>query len=186
MSTRSLLIAAEPGPEARIIYCHQDSHIYELGRILSRHYIDPAKVRNLFRHGDAVTIAPTVRGSKFFRRDLGRPRSLRTAPGMKEALESFDPGREFDIEYVYQYAAAGRWAVSNPGPEGLTEPAPVNRLTMALETLNEVNPEFQEETLLEICQGNPAEAFSLKNAALRLIPPRRRGPESPLRRPQAL
>lgn len=73
MGTRSLIIAAVPGPEAQTSYCNYDSHTYELGRILSRHYATPDKVKRLMRHGDAIGIEATPERSEFFHRDRGRP-----------------------------------------------------------------------------------------------------------------
>lgn len=139
MSTRSLIIAAVPGPEAQTIYCNYDSHTYELGRILSRHYATPDKVKSLMRHGDAIGIEATPKQSEFFHRDRGRPMTKVFHPTIREALEAITPADNYAIEYVYLFGQS-EWAVMFFTERGLTEPMPVTPETMADEIFARVEP----------------------------------------------
>ena len=154
MGTRSLIIAAVPGPEAQTIYCNYDSHTYELGRILSRHYAIPDKVKSLMRHGDAIGIEATPEQSEFFHRDRGRPMTKVFHPTIRDALEAITPADNYAIEYVYLFGQS-EWAVMFFTERGLTEPMPVTPETMADEIFALVEPEFQDELIETITEGDP-------------------------------
>lgn len=164
MGTRSLLIAAAPGPEARTIYCHRDSQIYELGRTLSRHYGVPAKVKSLFRHGDAISIMTTPKQSEFFHRDRGSPMNRVFHPTVREALEAVSPAAQWDIEYVYLFAK-NEWAVMRLTEHSLAEPAPVTPETMTDDIAERVEPEYHDLLIEKVAEGDQALAKRLRARA---------------------
>ena len=81
MATRSYLIAEQPGPQARLIYCHLGSQTYNLRITLNQHYRRPDQARALLRRGHASSIGPTI-GQSIFIEDGER----KLYPSVRDAL----------------------------------------------------------------------------------------------------
>ena len=145
MGTRSHLIAAVPGPEARSIYCHQRSETHRLGLILNLHYSDPVKVDRLLRRGYASRIEPEIENCQYPDRPA-TPADL--YPSLEHALRDLAPQWYPTIEYVYLYRPEHqRWAVIIPQREGNAEPAPIAPETIAEDIIKTIKPGYWNQYL---------------------------------------
>lgn len=156
MATRSYLIAAVPGPEATVIYCHHGSETYRLGLILNLHYDDPVKVNELLRHGPARSIEPEIENCLFMNRtDIPADHY----PSLDHALRDGAAQWYLTIEYVYLYRAEHRqWAVIIPRKEGNAEPAPISPEIIAEDIIKTIKPDYWNLYLDEMAKLDPEAA----------------------------
>ena len=154
MATRSYLIAQDPAPQARLIYCHLNSQTFNLGLTLNRHYRRPERALPLLRRGNAVSIGATIATSIF-----AEDGEEHLYPSVREALTAVRNGLWPGIEYVYIYREETLdWAVIFPLRDGLTEPAPVSPEIIAEDLIRKINPHFHQEALDRLAQRDPETA----------------------------
>lgn len=167
MATRSYLIAAEPGPQTRLIYCHLGSRTYQLGLTLSRHYADPGRVKQLLDQGDATSIEPAI-GDSIFRH---RPdRAAHSYPSTAHALRAIQYGLYPHIEYVYIYNRKSRqWSVIFPERDTMTEPTPVGPEIMAADLMQRIKPECWGAELELLAQRDPDTADRVERSIARRL-----------------
>ena len=121
MSTRSYIILKEKDGSCSAIYCHWDGYPEGVGRVLSEHYTDEKKVRELISLGSLSSIGSVI-GEKSelsriilfgtnapdqcyaYHRDRGEDLNI------MKLTELPDPRKELDIEYFY-YFENGNWYV---------------------------------------------------------------------------
>ena len=120
MATRSYLIAAIPGPEAQLIYCHMSSYTFELGKTLNENYNTPEKARELMSYGDASSISKTPEYSIFHHRDHGGPLERDLYPSVRHTLEAVNSMEAPSVEYVYLFNN-NQWAVMPVTPETMAD-----------------------------------------------------------------
>ena len=149
MATRSYLIAATPGPEAQLIYCHLSSYTFQLGKILNENYNTPEKARELMSHGDASSISKTLDHSIFHHRDHGKPLNIQTYGSIQQALEAVNSQEALGIGYVYLFNDS-QWAFMTITADGLTEPMPVTPETMADGLATKFKPAAHNEYIRKI------------------------------------
>ena len=161
MATRSYLIAAIPGPEARLIYCHMSSYTFDLGKILNENYNTPEKARELMSHGDASSISETPEYSIFHHRDHGGPLEKDIYPSVRHALEAVNSMEAPSVEYVYLFNN-NQWAVMTITADGLTEPMPVTPETMADDLATKLKPAAHDEYIRKIAGDDRSLAERLR------------------------
>ena len=149
MATRSYLIAAIPGPEAQLIYCHKSSYTFDLGKILNENYNTTGKARALMSHGDASSISETPEHSIFRHRDHGQPLEKDIYPSVRHALEAVNSQEALGIGYVYLFNDS-QWAFMTITADGLTEPMPVTPETMADGLATKFKPAAHNEYIRKI------------------------------------
>lgn len=139
MATRSF-IAAQTPTGFRGVYCHSDGYLEHVGRILRRHYTDPAKVAELIEHGDiafldaeigsAHDFADPPKGqTTFYGRDRG---DNDCGPASRETLRDLmDHANQCGCEYFYLFAD-GDWRYAARGKQyfGLSDGALVSDLML--------------------------------------------------------
>lgn len=161
MATRSYLIAALPGPEAQLIYCHMSSYTFELGKTLNENYNTPEKARELMSYGDASSISETPEYSIFHHRDHGGPLERDVYPSVRHALEAVNSMEAPSVEYVYLFNN-NQWAVMTMTLDGLTEPMPITSETMADDLATKLKPAAHDEYIRKIAGDDRSLAERLR------------------------
>ena len=156
-----LLIAAIPGPEAQLIYCHMSSYTFELGKILKENYYTPEKARELISHGDASSISKTLEHSIFHHRDQVEPLNMQTYGSIQQALDAVNSQEALGIGYVYLFNDS-RWAFMTITADCLTEPMPVTPETMADDLATKLKPAAHDEYIRKIAGDDQSLAERLK------------------------
>ena len=118
MATRSRIGIEEKG-RVRSIYCHYDGYPEGVGAVLSKHYQDADKVRELMELGDLSTLGAEI-GEKQDFRNPNEKQDWCLAYGRDREETAID-SREFDsvfhwwadsltswVDYVYLYRD-GKW-----------------------------------------------------------------------------
>ena len=60
MSTRSNIAALQSDGSVKVIYCHFDGYVDDVGELLANHYTDPAKVDELIELGDISLLGKEI------------------------------------------------------------------------------------------------------------------------------
>ena len=93
MATRSTIALEFADGSVSQIYCHWDGYLANNGKILTEHYMDPFKVKELVERGSISSLDTTVEGSV----DNGEPWP---ADRYMNVDEYFAEGRQEEYDYL--------------------------------------------------------------------------------------
>ena len=138
MGTRSFIAVKTP-TGFRGVYCHWDGYLEHVGRILRRHYTDPARVAELIEYGDISILGAEIGTAHdfnalpegqttFYGRDRG---DNDCGPTSRETLRDLmDHANRCGCEYFYLFAD-GDWQYAARGKQyfGLSDGSPFSGLT---------------------------------------------------------
>jgi hypothetical protein len=121
MSTRSCIGIENADGSVTTIYCHSDGYLECVGAMLSKHYSDPKKVKELIALGSISSLGEEI-GTKHdfdakvdkecnvYHRDRNDPQRNTKPTKYKSLAEQATTGAEnCGADYVYCFRIDGRW-----------------------------------------------------------------------------